>query len=98
MIDALHHAAARIRAAGQAAPARTAGACRPACRASACSKALQAVLEVLPPSRAFTGFDPPTAAQAAAADFEALEGLRRLALSDAVPAPRQLDLLVKEAA
>ena len=61
-------------------------------------KALQAVLEVLPPSRAFTGFDPPAAAQAAAADFEALEGLRRLAFVDAVPAPRQLDLLVKEAA
>ena len=43
--------------------------------------ALEAVLEVLPLSARYTGFDPVTAAAPAASDFEALENLRRLALA-----------------
>jgi putative DNA methylase len=46
--------------------------------------ALEAVLEVLPPSRAFTGFDPAEAVLPSASDFEVLENLRRLAYADRV--------------
>jgi putative DNA methylase len=54
--------------------------------------ALEAVLEVLPPSRAFTGIDPLDAVAPAAGDFEALENLRRLAFADRVDRPTQLGL------
>jgi putative DNA methylase len=54
--------------------------------------ALEAVLEVLPPSKTYTGFDPVKAAIPAASDFEALENLRRLAFTDQIDAPQQLDL------
>lgn len=54
--------------------------------------ALRAVLEVLPPSRQFTGFDAGKAIEPAASDFEALENLRRLAFSTQVDKPRQLSL------
>ncbi len=60
--------------------------------------ALEAVLEVLPLSARYTGFDPVKAAQPAASDFEALENLRRLALSEQVPAPKQLELVLAELA
>lgn len=60
--------------------------------------ALEAVLEVLPLPARYTGFDPVKAAQPAASDFEALENLRRLALSEQVPAPKQLELVLAELA
>jgi adenine-specific DNA methylase len=60
--------------------------------------ALEAVLEVLPLSARYTGFDPVKAAAPAASDFEALENLRRLALSEQVPAPKQLELVLAELA
>jgi putative DNA methylase len=60
--------------------------------------ALEAVLEVLPISARYTGFDPVKAAAPAASDFEALENLRRLALAEQVPAPKQLELVLAEMA
>ena len=60
--------------------------------------ALEAVLEVLPLSARYTGFDPVKAAAPAASDFEALENLRRLALAEQVPAPKQLEFVLAELA
>jgi len=60
--------------------------------------ALEAVLEVLPLSARYTGFDPVKAAPPASSDFEALENLRRLALAEQVPAPKQLELVLAELA
>ena len=60
--------------------------------------ALEAVLEVLPLSSRYTGFDPVKAAAPAASDFEALENLRRLALAEQLPAPKQLELVLAELA
>ncbi len=57
--------------------------------------ALEAVLEVLPVSRGFRGFDLDTRARAlesASEDFDVLEKLRRLAFSDVVDEPEQLRL------
>jgi adenine-specific DNA methylase len=91
MIDALHHAAHTART-------RTLDAAREQLARAGTDQdatfpvALEAVLEVLPPSRAFTGFDPSDAAAPAASDFEALENLRRLAYSDRVDPPEQLKL------
>jgi len=47
------------------------------------------VLEVLPVSRVFTGVELTGDLGAAGSDFEALEYLRRLALSGTVAAPRR---------
>lgn len=61
--------------------------------------ALEAVLEVLPPSKGFLGFDVATGdAKASADDFDALERLRRVAFAEAIDQPKQLELFVKEAA
>ncbi len=60
--------------------------------------ALEAVLEVLPLSARYSGFDPVKAAAPAAYDFEALENLRRLALAEQVPTPKQLELVLAELA
>jgi len=91
MIDALHHAArtARTRTVEAARDllAKTGVDAEPAFL-----KALEAVLEVLPPSSAFTGFDPGSAVLPAASDFEALEKLRLLAFTEQVRRPRQLEL------
>jgi adenine-specific DNA methylase len=54
--------------------------------------ALEAVLEVLPPSRTFTGIDLAEAVAPAASDFEALESLRRLAFTAQIDEPEQLRL------
>lgn len=54
--------------------------------------ALEAVLEVLPVGKGWSGFDLPDAAQGAGADFDALENLRRLALAEAVAEPEQLKI------
>ena len=91
MIDALHHAArtARTRTveAARELLSKTGADAEPAFL-----KALEAVLEVLPPSSAFTGFDPGSAVLPAASDFEALEKLRLLAFTEQVRRPRQLEL------
>nr|WP_076864273.1 DUF1156 domain-containing protein [Bradyrhizobium mercantei] len=60
---------------------------------------LEAVLEVLPPSRNFVGFDVAVGdAKLAADDFDALEKLRRLAFSDRIGEPQQLSLFAEDAA
>ena len=54
--------------------------------------ALEAVLEVLPVSRAFTGIDVEGEAAAAGDDFEALYNLARLAYREEIGEPEQLKL------
>jgi hypothetical protein len=55
--------------------------------------ALAAVLEVLPVSSTFTGFDDEKGEVAEAAqDFDVLENIRRLLFSETVPRPKQLEL------
>ena len=54
--------------------------------------ALEAVLEVLPVSKAFTGIDVEGEAAAASDDFEALYNLARLAYDDEINEPEQLGL------
>jgi len=89
MLDALHHAA-------HAARARTLNAAKDLVEEAGVGNdpgfltALEALLEVLPPSRTYTGFDTTNAAEPAANDFEALESLRRLAFSEKVDEPQQL--------
>jgi putative DNA methylase len=61
-------------------------------------QALTYVLEVLPASRSFSGIALDGDLAAASNDFEALENLRRLALSDRVPEPEQLKLFAEGAA
>lgn len=98
MIDAIHHAAHRGRT-------RTLDAALDLLKDAGIDNdpqflaALEAVLEVLPPSRSFVGFDVATGdAKSAADDFDALEKLRRLAFSDRVDEPQQLLLFAEEAA
>jgi hypothetical protein len=91
MIDALHHAAHQART-------RTLDAGRELLEKAGVAQdpgfaaALLAVLEVLPVSRAFGAPDVLDACEGAASDFEALEKLRRLAFSERVEAPKQLEL------
>ena len=91
MIDALHHAAhfARTRTlqAAQEMLVRSGVDRNPMFLA-----ALEAVLEVLPVSGAFSGIALEGDLKAASSDFEALENLRKLAFSERVDAPKQLDL------
>ena len=91
LIDAIHHAAhlgrTRTLQAAQELLERSGIAHEPLFLS-----ALEAVLEVLPPSRAFTGFDPADAVAPSASDFEVLENLRRLAFADRVDKPTQLAL------
>lgn len=98
MIDAIHHAAHRGRT-------RTLDAAVDLLKEAGIENdpqflaALEAVLEVLPPSRSFVGFDVATGdAKSAADDFDALEKLRRLAFSDRVNEPLQLSLFAEETA
>ena len=98
MIDAIHHAAHRART-------RTLESAFDLLKDAGVENdpqflaALEAVLEVLPPSRNFVGFDVATGeAKSAADDFDALEKLRRLAFSDKVGEPEQLLLFAEEAA
>jgi putative DNA methylase len=96
MIDAIHHAAyfARSRSLESARELLyRAGVDTEA----AFFAALEAVLEVLPPSKAFCGIDYDGDLALAASDFEALEKLRRLAFTEHVDAPDQLDLFKEEA-
>jgi len=60
--------------------------------------ALEAVLEVLPVGKEWSGLDLPDAAQGAGGDFDALEKLRRLALAEKVAEPEQLKIWQEDAA
>ena len=98
MIDAIHHAAYTGRS-------RSLEAARELIKDAhldqdpAFLTALEAILEVLPPSRSFVGFDVVEGedAKAAANDFEALEKLRRLAFAERINEPHQLSLFDEEA-
>ena len=91
MIDAIHHAAnlARVRslAAAQKMLANTRVDQDPRFFA-----ALEAVLEVLPVSKAFTGIELEGDAAASGSDFEALYNLARLAYGDEIDEPEQIRL------
>ena len=89
MIDAIHHGAhqARIRSLAGA-QELLAGALVD--RDSRFFAALEAVLEVLPVSRAFTGIELEGETAASGDDFEVLYNLSRLAYSDRVDEPEQL--------
>ncbi len=91
MIDAIHHAANMARARTLAAARETLAAAQ-ADRNPRFFAALEAVLEILPVSRNFTGIDLDGEMAAAASDFEALYNLSRLAYQDEIDEPRQLDL------
>ena len=98
MIDALHHAAhlARMRSLDAA---RDMLGDEGIGRSPDFAIALEAVLEVLPVSRSFRGFDLGSKAKAlesASEDFDALENLRRLAFGDMVDEPQQLKLWREE--
>ena len=100
MIDTLHHAAhlARIRSIDAA---RDMLADEGMGRNPDFAIALEAVLEILPVSRAFRGFDLDSKAKAlesASRDFDVLENLRRLAFGDLVDEPEQLKLWREESA
>lgn len=54
--------------------------------------AMEALLEVLPPSKTFSGIDADKAIKPAADDFDALETLRRIAYEGEIGEPEQLSL------
>lgn len=95
MIDALHNAAHQART-------RTLEGARELLERAGLlndgnfSTAMQAVLEVLPVGTVFSGIDLPTDVAGAGNDFEALEKLRRLAFSERVEEPKQLELWKQE--
>ncbi len=94
MIDALHHAAhqARTRALENGREIlERAGVTSEA----AFAPSLLAVLEVLPVGIGFSGVELPADVVGAGSDFEALEKLRRLAFSQEVEPPKQLELWQK---
>ena len=95
LIDTLHHAANMGRS-------RTLAAARDLVETvrlgqdSRFFAALEAVLEVLPPSAAFTGIELDGEVAASGSDFEVLENLRRLAYAADVDEPTQLELWRQE--
>ena len=92
MIDAIHHAAHEARSRSLA-TAQELLAVSGADREAGFFVALEALLEVLPPSGKFTGVDLKGGDLAAAGDdFEALYGLYRLAYADEIDEPAQLEL------
>lgn len=96
-IDAIHHCAHRARTTDLNAAQKLVGDNNLANSVDFLT-ALEAVLEVLPISARYTGFDPVKAAVPAASDFEALENLRRLMFAEQVGTPRQLELVMGEGA
>ena len=95
MIDALHHAAHAARGRSVAAAAEMlarAGLDRD----PRFFAALEAVLEILPPSKTFTGIALEGALEASGSDFEALYNLYRLAYGDRIDEPDQLRFWPKE--
>ncbi len=91
MIDAIHHAAnvARSRSLSAARELMEEGGVD---REAGFFVALEALLEVLPPSRTFTGVELKGDLADAANDFEALYGLYRLAYREEIDEPAQLEL------
>ena len=91
MIDAIHHAAHTARN-------QSVEAARDLLEANGLldddefKVALEVMLEVLPPSKTFSGIDADDAVKPAADDFDALEKLRRIVYGDEIGAPRQLSL------
>ena len=91
MIDALHHAAHAARTRGvesardMLVDAGVAG-------DEDFKVALEVLLEVLPPSKTFSGIDADAAVKPAADDFDALEKLRRIVYADEIGEPEQLSL------
>lgn len=91
MIDALHHAAHTARK-------QSVEAARDLLEANGLLDddefkiALEVMLEVLPPSKTFSGIEADDAVKPAADDFDALEKLRRIVYGDEIGAPRQLSL------
>ena len=97
MIDAVHHAAhiGRTRTLGAAAEMLAKAGVD---REQMFLAALEAVLEVLPVSKAFSGIDLEGDLASAGSDFEALENLRKLSFSEQVDEPKQLELWQEDAA
>ena len=97
MIDAVHHAAnlARTRSLDDARKLLDE---KLGAREGAFLTALEAVLEVLPVTKRWTGIDLPGEAAAAGSDFEALYHLARLAYGDRIDEPKQLRLWQEEVA
>ncbi len=91
MIDALHHAANTARI-GSLEEAGELLAKAGVDRDPRFFPALEALLEVLPVSKSFTGFDLPSGLAAAADDFEALYKLYRFAYTEKIGEPKQLRL------
>ena len=91
MIDAIHHAAhtARVRSLTAAQEKLAKAQVNQEPRFFA---ALEAVLEILPMSRAFTGIELDGPAAASGSDFKALYDLARLAYGDKLDEPEQLKL------
>ena len=91
MIDAIHHAAnmARVRSLTAAKDVLSKALVDQDPHFYA---ALEAVLEVLPVSKTFTGIELKGEVAASASDFEALYKLTRLAYSDEIDEPEQLKL------
>lgn len=91
MIDALHHAAHVMRTRGAEAAQdmlKDAG----IAQEDEFKVALEALLEVLPPSKTFSGIEADKAVKPAADDFDALEKLRRIAYESDIGEPKQLEL------
>lgn len=91
MIDALHHAAHVMRTRGAEAAQemlKDAG----VAQEDEFKVAMEALLEVLPPSKTFSGIDADKAVKPAADDFDALEKLRRIAYESEIGEPQQLEL------
>jgi hypothetical protein len=91
MIDALHHAAHAFRTRGIEA-AREMLEKAGIAQDEEFKVALEAILEVLPPSKTFSGLDADKAVRPAADDFDALEKLRRIAYAGEIDEPKQLEL------
>ena len=95
MIDAVHHAANTART-------RSLAAAREMLEGALVDKdprffaALEAVLEILPVSKIWTGIDLEGAVEAAGSDFEVLYNLARLAYRDEIDEPEQLNLWREE--
>lgn len=91
MIDALHHAAHVMRNRGAEAAQEMLEQAGVA-KEDEFKVAMEALLEVLPPSKTFSGIDADKAVKPAADDFDALEKLRRIAYDGEIGEPQQLEL------
>ena len=91
LIDSIHHAA-NVARSHSIAEARDLLAKHGMDQDARLFRALEAVLEVLPVSKAFTGMDLQGEAAAASNDFEALYSLSRLAYQNEIDQPEQLKI------